>query len=112
MFGISVFHNFVAAYILCLLAYSVLGLGNRYLLMFNRLTMTESFVLNQEVTDRGDRPLSNFHIKEPHFNLINSPRGRISSCLNRGSACSLLFLESMVLTAFLFEIRKQLRFVV
>ena len=66
-FGISVFHNFVAEYMLRLSAYSVLGLGIRYLLKFNLLIIVDLFVLNHYGIVSGRRHLFSFHMNLVSF---------------------------------------------
>ena len=63
IFGISVFHNFVAEYMLCLFACSVLGFGMRYLLKLSLLIISELLVVNHFVELSGSMLLSNFHMK-------------------------------------------------
>ena len=53
--------------------------------------------------------LSNFHMKVPRFSLISSSKGRISSSLNNGPACSLPFFDRIILTAFLLDTFKSVQ---
>ena len=95
---------------LCLFVYPILGLGMRHLLRFNLFLMTELLNENQPELLWGNRLLSNFHMKVPRFSLISSSKGRISSYLNKGVACSLPFFDRIILTAFLLGAFKQSRF--
>ena len=66
--------------------------------------MTEMLNENQPELHSGNRLLSNFHTKVPRF---SSSKGRISSSLNKGAACSLPFFDRIILTDFLLETFKQ-----
>ena len=72
----------------------------RYLLRFNLFLMSELPNENQPELIWGNRLLSNFHMKVPRFCLISPSKGRISSSLNKGAACSLPFFDRIILTAF------------
>ena len=74
---------------LCFVVYPIIGLGMRYLLRFNIFLMTELLNENQPELLWGKRLLSNFQMKVPR---LSSSKGRISSSLKKGAACSLPFL--------------------